>query len=100
MTRGGLDEDIEGGLRKFLETRKGDSEKIRGGGAPKICILQNQQEIENALQDIFFLSSFLCRIFFPQKSVVFTLTECIYIYIVVIAVMRSNMGLQSLKVIG
>ena len=40
MTRG--DEDIEGGLRKFLDTRKGGSEKIRG--APKICILQNQQE--------------------------------------------------------
>ena len=40
MTR--EDEDIEGGLRKFLDTRKGGSEKIRG--APKICILQNQQE--------------------------------------------------------
>ena len=24
-------EDIEGGLRKFLDTRKGESEKIRGG---------------------------------------------------------------------
>ena len=42
MRRG--DEDIEGGLRKFLDTRKGGSEKIRGGGAPRICILQNQQE--------------------------------------------------------
>ena len=42
MTRG--DEDIEGGLRKFLDTRKGASENIRGGGTPKICILQNQQE--------------------------------------------------------
>ena len=31
MTRGG-DEDIKGGLRKFLDTRKGGSEKIRGGG--------------------------------------------------------------------
>ena len=31
-----------GGLRKFLDTRKGGSEKI--SGAPKICILQNQQE--------------------------------------------------------
>ena len=39
---GGGDEDIEGGIRKFLDTRKGSSEKIRG--APKICILQNQQE--------------------------------------------------------
>ena len=44
MTSG--DEDIEGGLRKFLDTWKGGSEKIVGleGGAPKICILQNQQE--------------------------------------------------------
>ena len=40
MTRG--DGDIEGKLRKFLDTRKGGSEKIRG--APKIFILQNQQE--------------------------------------------------------
>ena len=33
MTRGG-DEDIEGGLRKFLDTRRGGSEKIvaLGGG--------------------------------------------------------------------
>ena len=30
MTRGG-DEDIEGGLRKFLDTRKGGCGKIRGG---------------------------------------------------------------------
>ena len=45
MTRGC--EDIEGGgLRKFLDTRKGGSEKIvgLGGEAPKICILQNYQE--------------------------------------------------------
>ena len=43
MTRGG-NEDIEGGLRKFLDTGRGDSEKIvaLGGGALKICILQNQ----------------------------------------------------------
>ena len=45
ITRG--DEDIaEGGSPKFLDTRKGASEKIvgLGGGVPKICILQNQQE--------------------------------------------------------
>ena len=30
MTRVG-DEDSEGGLRKFLDTQKGGSEKIRGG---------------------------------------------------------------------
>ena len=45
MTGGrGGDEDIEGGLRKFLNTRKGGSKKLGGGGARKICILQNQQE--------------------------------------------------------
>ena len=36
-----------GELRKFLETRKGGSEKIvglGGGMGPKICSLQNQQE--------------------------------------------------------
>ena len=45
MTRG-RDEDIEGGLQKLVDTRKGDSEKIvgLGRGAPKICILQKQQE--------------------------------------------------------
>ena len=46
MTRGEGGEDIEGGLRKFLDIRKGGSEKLRGaggGGALKICILQNQQ---------------------------------------------------------
>ena len=40
MTRGGgggVDEDIEGGLRKFLDTRRGGSEKIvaLGGGLRK-----------------------------------------------------------------
>ena len=37
---------LRGGLQKFLDTRKEGSEKIvgLGGGAPKICILQNQQE--------------------------------------------------------
>ena len=32
----GGDEDIEGGLRKLLDTRKGDSEKIRGGGSKNL----------------------------------------------------------------
>ena len=45
--KGRGDEDIEGGLQKFLDTWKGGSEKnvglVRGGGAPKICILQSQQ---------------------------------------------------------
>ena len=31
MTRGWGDEDIDGGLRKVLDTRKGGSEKIRVG---------------------------------------------------------------------
>ena len=40
----------------------------------------------NALQDVFFsLLHFSARFLLPQKSVVFTFTECIYIYIVVIA---------------
>ena len=44
MTRG--DENIEGRLRKFLDTLKGGSEKIAGlgRGPRKICILQNQQQ--------------------------------------------------------
>ena len=41
--------------------------------------------LPNALQDIFPLLISL-QVFFPQKSVVFTFTECSYIYIVVIAV--------------
>ena len=40
----------------------------------------------NALQNIFSPLHFSAGIFFPQKSVVFTFTECIYIYIVVIDV--------------
>ena len=39
---GGEDEDIKGGVRKFLDTRKGGLKNL--GGTPKICILQNQQE--------------------------------------------------------
>ena len=31
MTRGGGGEDIEGGLRKFLDTQKGGSEKMEEG---------------------------------------------------------------------
>ena len=46
MTRGCEDIEGGGGLQKFLDTQKGGSEKIvgLGGGAPKICIPQNQQE--------------------------------------------------------
>ena len=47
MTRG--DEDIEGGLQKIFRHPKGGSEKIRG--APKICILQNQQEGEGLIKN-------------------------------------------------
>ena len=42
--------------------------------------------LPNALQDIFFSPHFSAGFFFPRKSVVFTFTECSYIYIVVIAV--------------
>ena len=39
MTRGVGGEDIEGGLQKFLDTRKGGSEKIRGGGSDYLYTL-------------------------------------------------------------
>ena len=42
--------------------------------------------LPNALQDIFFSPHFSAGLFFPQKSVEFTFTECSYVYIVVIAV--------------
>ena len=46
MTRGYKDTEGGGGLRKFLDTRMGGSEKNvgLGGEALKICLLQNQQE--------------------------------------------------------
>ena len=37
------DEDIEGGLRKFLDTRKGSSEKIRGGGFRKFVFFKTNR---------------------------------------------------------
>ena len=63
MTRGVGDEDIEGGLRKFLDTRRGGSEKIvalgGGGGAPKICILQNQHMTSSYRSDGFQLNNLM-----------------------------------------
>ena len=61
MTRGG-DEDIEGRLRKFLDTRRGGSEKIvalGGGGAPKICILQNQHMTSSCRSDGFKINNLM-----------------------------------------
>ena len=59
--QGGGDEDIEGGLRKFLDTRRGGSEKIvaLGGGAPKICILQNQHMTSSYRSDGFQLNNLM-----------------------------------------
>ena len=64
MTRGGGDEDIDGGLRKFLDTRRGASEKIvaLGGGAPKICIPQNQHMTSSYRSDGFQLNIFYSAI--------------------------------------
>ena len=61
MTRGGGDEDIEGGLRKFLDTRRGGSGKIVAleGGAPKICILQNQHMTSSYRSDGFQLNNLM-----------------------------------------
>ena len=58
---GGGDEDIEGGLRKFLDTRRGGSEKIvaLGGGVPKICILQNQHMTSSYRSDGFQLNNLM-----------------------------------------
>ena len=47
-----------GGLRKFLDTCKGGSEKMEG--APKICILQNQQEGGGGLLKIELLARGSC----------------------------------------
>ena len=60
MTRGG-DEDIEGGLRKFLDTQRKGSEKIvaLGGGASKICILQNQHMTSSYRSDGFQLDNLM-----------------------------------------
>ena len=44
MRRG--DEDIEGGLRKFLDTRKGGSEKIRGGGLREFVYFKTNRKGE------------------------------------------------------
>ena len=42
------DEDIEGGLRKFLDTRKGGSEKIRGqGGLRKFVYFKANRTLPN-----------------------------------------------------
>ena len=41
-----MDENIEGGLQKFLDTRKGGSKKLGGLVLPKIRMLQNQQKGE------------------------------------------------------
>ena len=41
--RGGGDEDIEGDSENFWTPERGALKKL-GGEAPKICILENQQE--------------------------------------------------------
>ena len=52
MTRdkGGGDEDIDGGLRKFLDIQKGGSEKIvgLGGGGPLTFVILNELSLTNA----------------------------------------------------
>ena len=75
--QGGEDEDIEGGFRKFLDTRRGDSEKIvaLGGGAPKICILQNQHMTLSYRSDGFQLNNLMtCAT--QQYHVVYRYTKC------------------------
>ena len=49
MTRGGGDEDIEGGLRKFLDARRGGYEKIvalgGGGGSENLYTSKSTHDI-------------------------------------------------------
>ena len=63
MTRGGGgNEDIEGGAPKiFRHPKGGGSEKIvgLGGGAPKICILQNQHMTSSHRSDGFQLNNLM-----------------------------------------
>ena len=61
MIRVGDDEDMEGGLRKFLDTRKGGSEKIVGLGREpsKMCILQNQHMTSSYRSDGFQLNNLM-----------------------------------------
>ena len=49
----------------------------------------------NALQDIFFLTSLLCRIFFPQKNVVYIYRMYLYLHCVYCS-NSSNMQLQKM----
>ena len=56
------DEHIEGGLRKFLDTRKGGSEKIRG--TPKIC-RQTDRQTDMYLFGVLYKESTLITI--PNK---------------------------------
>ena len=48
----------------------------------------------------FFSPHFSAGFFFAQKSVVFTFTECIYIYIVVIAVIGLIWSCKALNVVS
>ena len=52
---------LRGGLRKFLDTRRGGSEKVvaLGGGALKICILQNQHMTSSYRSDGFQLNNLM-----------------------------------------
>ena len=58
MTRGGM-KILRGGAKKFLDTRRGGSEKIvaLGGRALKICILQNQHMTSSYTLDGFQLNN-------------------------------------------
>ena len=60
MTRGG-DEDIEGGLRNFSTPEGGALKKLLRyeGGAPKICILQNQHMTSSYRSDGFQLNNLM-----------------------------------------
>ena len=63
---------LRGGAPNIFRTRKGGYEKIvgLGGGAPKICILQNQQErkIEPLARGTAKISSFEFQYLHPPSQ--------------------------------
>ena len=94
---------------RLFQSFKRDLNEAKAVQGPTIQLMMGMEGgvVISGQQDFFFLAtwwagyfslpSFLCRIFFPQKSVMFTFTECIYICIVVIAVIVLIWSCKALK---
>ena len=78
---------LRGGLRKFLDTRRGGSEKFVAlrGGAPKICILLNQHMTSSYRSDGFQLNNLMtCA---TQLSYITWFTDTINVVSVIITLL-------------